>query len=143
MNRATVLGRYQRILRSNLSCVKSLSIDFHNHSVLFTDRCTYIFRLMSINGKGSIHSFAVNKDHFFPDTFSSYGKWLYWAEPYAIYSSYSFLSFDNSSKVDYNIVLNIIRVRSLQFVHPSKQPPGIYIYRVLILHYIMYLRFSI
>ena len=77
---------------------------------------------MSISGKGLIHSFNINRANIFVDSFSSYGKRLYWAEPDAIFSSYSFISFD--------IVLNVTRVRSLQVVHPSKQPPGIALYHV-------------
>ena len=125
LNRASVLGNSQKILQSNLNCLRPISVNFHNKIVYWTSSCMYSFQSIPIDGNGLPHSILLHVQHFFPYSIASFGNWLYWTESPAIYYLYSP---GNSSNAKYGKLLDITRALSIQVVHPSNQLPGIYIY---------------
>ena len=124
LNRVSVLGNSQKTLLSNLTCLRPISVNFHNHTVYWTSSCMYSFQSIPIDGNGLPHSILLHVDHFFPYSIASFGNWLYWTESLAIYYLYSP---GNSSNAMFGKLLDITRALSIQVVHPSNQLPGIYI----------------
>ena len=75
-----------------------------------------------MDGDRFSHSYPFDKTVFFVSSIAKYGNNLYWVEPDGIYT----ISLSGGDYITLMESSSTMRPLSLQVVHSSSQPPGIY-----------------
>ena len=118
LEKISVTGDDRSILRSNLHCVRVITIDYSLHTIYWINHCNYIIQSLRLDGNEATHTYPFNREIYFASGLEIFGNIFFWSENSGIYS------LNNSHTVILFSSPLGSRSTGVVIVHPSKQPQG-------------------
>ena len=119
----SVTGNNRSTFHGDVTCAQALSIDYSDHTLYWIDQCRYEIEAIRLDGDTSTHVYPFDVAIFFPSALANYNSELYFSAAQGIYKANR-----DSGEVEQVYRISGTRGTGVQVVHPSNQPPGIYLH---------------
>ena len=122
LNKASVTGDDISTLRSDLSCVNVLTIDYASVTIYWIDHCNYEIQSLRLDGDATTHSFSLTSTIIqFASGLVIQNDTFYWSDQDGVFET------KNTADAVVRTIHGLrrgFRATGLQLVHPTVQPQG-------------------